>query len=183
MSRPDTPVTTHGPTRDGSRVAPAAVATARSTPSSAIHRSAAYSALPAAYGRTLLREDASDRPVAVSVLAGDPLIGQGVAAHLRAHPEVRVLDAERQTEAEVVLIIVDRITEDTIKLMERAAHEAVAEDVGFVLVGDGLRERHLLRAVSCGLVTVMPRREADLDRIPRALVEVREGRPELPAAR
>ena len=33
-------------------------------------------------------------------------------------------EAERQREAEVVLIIVDRVTEDTVKLMERVADES-----------------------------------------------------------
>ena len=33
----------------------------------------------------------SARPVALAVLAGDPLTGEGAVAHLRNRPEVRVL--------------------------------------------------------------------------------------------
>lgn len=128
----------------------------------------------------LAREGAPTRAVSLAVLAGDPLTGQGAVAHLRTRSEVRVLGAERQHEAEVVLIIVDRITEDTLKLMERVAVESAHGDARFVLVGDGVREHHLLRAVTCGLVSVIPRREADFDGIVRAIVDIREGRLEMP---
>ena len=185
-------MTTHRPTPAGPRVVSATPIAANGAPSSAALRAAtstivassaalaASSAPSAAAGRTLLRDGAPVRPVAVAVLAGDPLTGQGAVAHLRARPEVRILGAERQHEAEVVLIVVDRITEDTLKLMERFADEAVNDDARFVLVGDGVREHHLLRAVTCGLVSVIPRREADFDRILRAIVDVREGRLEMP---
>jgi DNA-binding NarL/FixJ family response regulator len=153
-------------------------------PAAATSSSAAASASPSAAPNrgTLVREGAPIRPVSVAVLAGDPLTGQGAVAHLRARPEVRVLAAERQQEAEVVLILVDRITEDTLKLMERVAEESVNQDARFVLVGDGVREHHMLRAVTCGLVSVIPRREADFDRILRAIVDVRAGRLEMPGA-
>ena len=181
---PDTRITTHIPAPANSRVASAAVATKTAPSATALltAASAAFSAASSsgALGRTALRDGAPTRPVALAVLAGDPLTGQGAVAHLRARPEVRILGAERQHEAEVVLIVVDRITEDTLKLMERVAEESVNEDVRFVLVGDGVREHHMLRAVTCGLVSVIPRREADYDRILRAIVDMREGRLEMP---
>ena len=193
---PDTRISTHRPTPAGSRLAAAGVATAnRNASATAALRVAtpttvtapvgfpgpASSSPSAAQNRgPLARESAQTRPVSVAVLAGDPLTGQGAVAHLRARPEVRVLGAERQHEAEVVLIVVDRITEDTLKLMERVAEQSANEDARFVLVGDGVREHHLLRAVTCGLVSVIPRREADFDRILRAIVDMREGRLEMP---
>jgi DNA-binding NarL/FixJ family response regulator len=135
---------------------------------------------PTPPGRAPVRDDEAVRPVAVAVLAGDPLTGEGAVAHLRFRPEVRILDVERQHEADVVLVVVDRVTEDTIKLMERVADKSENDDVRFVLVGDGVREHHLLRAVTFGLVSVIPRREADFDGILRAILEVREGRLEMP---
>lgn len=175
---PNMPITPHR----GSRVHPAAAADAQTAPPSTALRSAPLGSLPAASGPTPLRDRASARPVTVAVLADDRLTGQAADAYLRGRREVHVLDAERQTEAEVVLIAVARITEDTLELMERVAREAVAEDVCFVLVGDGLREGQLVRAVGCGLVSVIPRHQADLDRILRAIIEVRKGKPELPGA-
>ena len=49
-----------------------------------------------------------------------------------------------------------------------------------VLVGDGVREHHVLRAITCGMVSVIPRSEADFERILRAVSEVREGKLEMP---
>jgi DNA-binding NarL/FixJ family response regulator len=197
---PDTRISAHRPTPSGSRLASASVATAnRNAPAPAAYwiatpttvtvsggfpgpATAASSSSAAPTRGTLVRDGAPVRPVSVAVLAGDPLTGQGAVAHLRGRSEVRVLAAERQQEAEVVLIVVDRITEDTLKLMERVAQESVNDDARFVLVGDGVREHHMLRAVTCGLVSVIPRREADFDRILRAIVDVREGRLEMPGA-
>ena len=183
---PTTRITTHIPAPASPRVASAAVATVKSVPSAAALLAKSFSTstptapVPAAPGRSPQRDAAPVRPVALAVLAGDPLTGQGAVAHLRSRPEVRILGADRQHEAEVVLIVVDRITEDTLKLMERVATESVNQDARFVLVGDGVREHHLLRAVTCGLVSVIPRREADYDRVLRAIVEMREGRLEMP---
>lgn len=131
-------------------------------------------------GGASARDGEAVRPVAVAVLAGDPLTGEAAVAHLRFRPEVRILDAERQSEADVVLVVVDRVTEDTIKLMERVAGKSENDDARFVLVGDGVCEHHLLRAATFGLVSVIPRREADFDGILRAILEVREGRLEMP---
>lgn len=193
----DTRISTHRPAAPaGSRRAQAGVVTAaRNSAAPAAFRTATPTTVPAPAGLAgpasaahsaapprgnPARAIAPIRPVSVAVLAGDPLTGQGAVAHLRARPEVRVLGAELQHEAEVVLIVVDRITADTLKLMERVADESANEDARFVLVGDGVREHHLLRAVTCGLVSVIPRREADFDRILRAIVEMREGRLEMP---
>jgi DNA-binding NarL/FixJ family response regulator len=177
---PTTRITTHIPAPANPRVVAATVPAARSTPSAAAFLTASSAGLSASPGRGPLRDGAPLRPVPVAVLAGDPLTGQGAVAHLRARPEVRILGAERQQEAEVVLIVVDRVTEETLKLMERVAEESVNQDARFVLVGDGVREHHMLRAVTCGLVSVIPRREADYDRIVRAIVDIREGKLEMP---
>jgi DNA-binding NarL/FixJ family response regulator len=118
-------------------------------------------------------------PVTVAVMAGDPITGQGAAAFLSACPSVKVLSADRQHEAEVVLILVSRVTEETLEWMQQAAERA-AREVRFVLVGDGVREQHVLRAITCGLVSVIPRQEADFDRILKAIDAVREDRLEMP---
>lgn len=174
---PDRRISTRQPNPTGSRLGSAAVVTAtRLAP--AVPSAPAPSAAPVRAAG--IRAGGPVRPVSVAVLAGDPLTGQGAVAHLLTRPEVQVLGAERQPEAEVVLVVVDRITEDTLKLMERVANESVNRDARFVLVGDGVREHHLLRAVTCGLVSVIPRREADFDRVLRAIVDLREGRLEMP---
>jgi DNA-binding NarL/FixJ family response regulator len=129
--------------------------------------------------RPQLRSGVLAEPVTVAVLAGDPITGQGAAAFLSSCAGVKVLASDRQHEAEVVLILVSWVTEETLEWMQQAAGRARRE-VRFVLVGDGVREQHVLRAITCGLVSVIPRQEADFDRILRAIDAVREDRLEMP---
>jgi DNA-binding NarL/FixJ family response regulator len=118
-------------------------------------------------------------PVKLSIIAGDPVTGQGAVAYLRTRQEVDLLTAERQHEAEVVLIVVSQVTEETVSWMQHAAQRTDG-DVRFVLVGDGVREHHLHRAVAHGLVSVLSRQESDFERILRAVVAVRDGKLEMP---
>lgn len=127
-----------------------------------------------------LRDGLTEEPVSVAVLAGDPIIGQGAAAYLRTRADVKVLAVDRQDEAEVVLVVVDTVTEDTLRLIESAAASSTREEVRFVLVGDGVRGHHVLRVVNCGMVSVIPRRGADFGHVLRAIVDVSQGRLEMP---
>ena len=61
--------------------------------------------------------------------------------------------------------------------MLRATAAAQGRELRFVIVGDGIREHHVLEAVTLGMVSVIPWREADSKRILR---EVRDGRVEVP---
>jgi DNA-binding NarL/FixJ family response regulator len=126
------------------------------------------------------RGGAPAEPLTVAVLAGDPITGEGAVACLRAQPGICVLTPDRLSEAEVVLILVGRVTEETLDLMQRTAEASAREDLRFVLVGDGLRERHLLRSLTYGLVSVIPRQEADFAKIMRAIAGMRHDRLELP---
>jgi DNA-binding NarL/FixJ family response regulator len=111
------------------------------------------------------------------------MVGQGAAAYLRGRPEVDVLPADRQDEAEVVLVLAGVITEGTLERIEAVARSGSRTgDTRFVLVGEGVREHHVLRVVAYGIVSVIPRREADFDRIVTAVLDLRDGRLELPAA-
>jgi DNA-binding NarL/FixJ family response regulator len=116
--------------------------------------------------------------VAVAVLSDDPITAEGAVAYLRSRPEIRILPVARQSEAEVVLILVGRVTEETLTLVERAAE--AASDARFVVVGDGMRERQLVRCLTHGLVSVIPRREAGFDRIVQVIGDTRDGRLALP---
>jgi DNA-binding NarL/FixJ family response regulator len=93
-------------------------------------------------------------------------------ACLGSRSEIRVVDAG----ARVVLILADRFTDATLAWMR----EAAAPGVGFVLVGDGLREHHLLGAIIHGPVSVIARQDADADRVVKAVTGVPQGRLELP---
>lgn len=118
------------------------------------------------------------RPVTVAIIAADPVAGQSAAALLNGRDEVRVLAAGAQSEAEVYLVFADRIAEPTFRLMERLAGDRAVGTVRFVVVGDGVREPAVVRAVSGGLVDVIPRGEADVERVVRSVVQ--PGNPALP---
>jgi DNA-binding NarL/FixJ family response regulator len=138
---------------------------------------------PAAGARDALVRDAGPAPVAVAIHAPDPMIRQGAAACLGVRPEVRVLAEDRAAQADVVLILTDAVTDETFAVMEAiAAARAELGGARFVLVGDDVRRQHVLRAVGCGMVSVIPRGEATFARIVRAVLDVRDGRPQLPAA-
>ncbi|WP_194921287.1 helix-turn-helix transcriptional regulator [Catenulispora rubra] len=118
-------------------------------------------------------------PTPVWVLADDPVTRDALLAGLRRRPEVTVLPPEQTADAQVVLMLVDRVTGRTVNRMREAA-ETAHRDVGFVLVGDGMQQHHLLGAVAHGPVSVIARRDADFDRIVRAVTALPAGRLEMP---
>jgi len=124
---------------------------------------------------------AGAKPIGVAVLTDDAITRQGLTALLHRHPTLRVTPVDRTHEADVVLIVVSRITEDTLTWMKDAC-EAAATERRFVLVGDGLRRQHLLRAVSYGSVSVVPRSNTDIERVLEAVHAAHEGRLEGPDA-
>jgi len=141
-------------------------------------------------------------PIPVRVLADDPFTRDAMLACLRPRPEIRVLTSADSGSARVVLVLSDQVTDETLVRMRQAALPAaptanavgtagtaiaasVASDsapseVGFVLVGDGLRAHHLLGAVAHGPLSVIARRDADTDRVVRAIVGIPAGRLEMP---
>ena len=157
---------------------------AQAATQAAVQTTAMAAAIPAARSGAESRKPqpgtaAVTDPVKLAIIAGDPITGQGAVAFLRGRPEVDLLTADRQREAEVVLILVSRFTEETVAWMQHAARTTEGE-VRFVIVGDGVREHHVHRAVVHGLVSVLSRQESDFERILGAVVAVREGRLEMP---
>jgi DNA-binding NarL/FixJ family response regulator len=120
-------------------------------------------------------------PVIVAVVAADPLVSQGTVAYLRARPEVRPVPESDVARADVVLVMTDQVTEDTLAQIERLADQCAGRELRFVLVGNGIREPHLLRAVTSGVISVLPREDADYGHIVRAIVQARAGLGQMPA--
>lgn len=121
---------------------------------------------------TGLRSAAETVAVTVAVMADFPLSYQGTVAYLHTRAEVEVLAADRLREAEVLLLLVDKIGEDTLRLMERTAK--ACPQARFVLVGDEVREPHLARAIRYAPLSVIPRREADFDHVVQVIIDIRE---------
>jgi DNA-binding NarL/FixJ family response regulator len=131
-------------------------------------------------GRPAAPDRAPAVPVTVAVLATDPLTAEGAVAYLRSHPAVTPLTRAAVGQADVVLILAGAVTEETLAWMQGAAEQLSDREMRFVLVGDGVREAQLLRAVSLGLVSILPRQGSDYESIVRAVLAVREGRVEMP---
>ncbi|MGH3169617.1 MAG: helix-turn-helix transcriptional regulator [Trebonia sp.] len=118
--------------------------------------------------------------VTVCVMAGDPLVRQGAAAYLLTCPEISPVPPDGLDRADVVVVIAGQVGEETLSLMRYAAERVPDREMRFVLVCDGIREAQLLRALGWGMVSVLPRKEADYERVVRAVVDACEGRVEIP---
>ncbi|MFI9356772.1 hypothetical protein [Streptomyces lydicus] len=105
--------------------------------------------------------------VSFTILAADPISGAGAAALLRPYPTVSLLAAERGAEADVLLVLAGEVTTEALDSIEQAVRDAASPRMRVVLVGDMVRKQHLLRAVHCGLVSLIPRREASTERLLR----------------
>lgn len=117
-------------------------------------------------------------PIPVRVMADDAVTRDAMLACLRPRPEIRVLNSVDADPARVVLVLAEQVTDGTLDRMRQSV--SASHEVGFVLVGDGLRAHHLLGAIAHGPLSVIARRDADTDRIVRAIVGVPQGRLELP---
>jgi DNA-binding NarL/FixJ family response regulator len=117
-------------------------------------------------------------------MADDPITAEGTVAYLSSLGETGVIPVPSHCldDADVVLVIARKVGEETLARMEDAARQAPDRETRFVLVGDSMREEHLMRALNWGIVSFLPRQEADYEQIVRALSNVRDGRVDLPEA-
>lgn len=84
------------------------------------------------------------------------------------------------TRADVALVMAAEVTEDTLAQIRCVAEQCSDRRLRFVLVGDGIREPQLLRAVTSGVVTVLPRKDANFGRIVQAIMEAHAGLGDMP---
>ena len=124
-------------------------------------------------------------PVTVAVTFSGEMAADPVAAALRAQSRLRVLGREQAARAEAMLVVAHELDEETVKVMHDADRPPRGSGPQVVLVAERFgTERQLLRAVDHGLVCVLPRSRAALDRIVLALLRTRDGRtaPDPPAS-
>ena len=121
-------------------------------------------------------------PVFLAVQATDPSVGAKAAAYLRAGPGIITLPAASAHRADVVLVLDELVSEQTLAWMRRVASQAARQESKFVVVGDGVRGSKLQQAAACGLVSVLPGRGCDYDRIVGAVMHLQQGRVDLPGA-
>lgn len=119
-------------------------------------------------------------PLRVAVAADDPLSADGAVLSLRECKDIEVLPAGRRMETQVLVVATVQTDDDTISMIRGVASTAVAEHIGTVLVTDHLPERLIFRAVSCGLTSVLPRREVTAARLVQAVRGAAKGHAEMP---
>lgn len=117
-------------------------------------------------------------PLRVAILAPEPLAAAGIASYVRASAEMKLLPPGSRGQADVCVVLDNDVSEVTLARMERAAKETTNPDMRIVLVADSIREHHLVRAVNCGLSSVVLRREAVRDRVVSAVLGTRRDRAE-----
>jgi DNA-binding NarL/FixJ family response regulator len=118
--------------------------------------------------------------VTVAIMSAEPLVAEGAAAYLRTCPGIKPVPPDCLDRASVVLVIASEVGEQTLAVLQRAAELTPGRETRFVLVCDGIREPQLLRALTWGVVSVLPRQDASYERIARALTDARDGRVEFP---
>jgi hypothetical protein len=117
--------------------------------------------------------------VTVVVLANDPLTYGGLTACLRAYPGLETRAPDDAVHADVVLIVTGAMTEETLSRMRHAAATTTNREMRIVLAADLVRESHLPPAVGYGLVSIVPRGDAEYDRIARAVLGSRRWSPDV----
>lgn len=128
-------------------------------------------------------------PVAVAVLATDPVTREGTIALVSACPRLALARTGRGEPPDVVLVLAGEVTEGVLAAMERASRRPDGVAVTpVVLVADGIDEEQLPRAAGAGLVSLVGRRHSGFADVVDAVVAAGTGRarwvgPDLPAGR
>jgi DNA-binding NarL/FixJ family response regulator len=102
------------------------------------------------------------RRIPVYVYADDPISRAGVGSQLRPRPEVLVLDDDESDQAEVALVVADRVTERTLQVLRSLSRTGKAR---LVLVAGHLEDADLVAAVQVGIAGLVRRGEATVDRL------------------
>jgi DNA-binding NarL/FixJ family response regulator len=104
--------------------------------------------------------------IAVHVHADDPVSRSGVAAQLRARPEVHVVDSEDADSAEVAIVVADDVDEPALRAVRNLRRSGQAR---VVVVVTRLDDRALLGAVEAGACGLLRRSEAVPERLAAAI--------------
>ncbi|MCS0600115.1 response regulator transcription factor [Streptomyces sp. LP11] len=116
--------------------------------------------------------------VTVTVYAPDPVLYVGVVHQLRQRPEIELVDGAAAADAQVSLVTVDTVDDETFALLHRLRHNSATRTglvVGTFESGDALQ-----RAIESGVAAVLRRAEADQDRLLSLVLAIANGEGVLP---
>jgi DNA-binding NarL/FixJ family response regulator len=108
----------------------------------------------------------------VYVYARDPLSQAGMAAQLRARPEVRVVDEHGVDGADVALVVADVVDDETVRVTKALQRNGCPR---VVLVVTTLDDTSMLAALEAGACGLLRRSEAVPERLVEAMHSARGG--------
>lgn len=113
----------------------------------------------------------------VFVQAPDPVSQAGVAAQLRARPEISLVDDSLTGGAEIAVVSVDRVDDQAVRVVRAMQRNGCPQ---VVLMVSDLDESELLDMVQEGVVGVVRRQEASAERLVEVIEAARRGAGALP---
>ncbi len=114
--------------------------------------------------------------ITVFVYAPDPISQAGVAAQLRARPEIDVVD-EQPDRAQVAVVSVDRIDDDAMRVARAVQRNGRPR---LVLVVGSVEEQDLLNAVELGVSGLIRRSQASPEQLVETIQAAARGEASLP---
>ena len=114
----------------------------------------------------------------VHVHAWDPISKAGVTSQLRMRPEIRMVNADEAATAEVTVVVVDSLDDDTIQLLHVVQRRDGSRTV---LVAGRLDDCDLVAAVEAGVVGLVRRAEATPERLVKVIAGAAAGEGEVPS--
>ncbi|MDX3850972.1 response regulator transcription factor [Streptomyces sp. AK02-01A] len=116
----------------------------------------------------------------VAIVADDPLVRDGAAAYIEADERVEALPNDQLAHADVVILVVDEVTGETLSCLNRISRHTNGA-ARIVLVTDEISEGQLALGVAYGVMSLLPRSRTALAQVVSAAVESHSGRAELPS--
>ncbi|MCX4966319.1 response regulator transcription factor [Streptomyces sp. NBC_00654] len=120
----------------------------------------------------------SEARTKVAVKAGDPLSLAGIHTQLRQSPEITLLHGDDEYQAEVVVVIVDAVQEDELRILRHIQRTSTARTI---LVTTDIDEQKLVSAAECGVAGVVRRSESTPEHLVHVIGTVAHGEGHLPA--
>ncbi|WP_405883143.1 LuxR C-terminal-related transcriptional regulator [Streptomyces sp. NBC_01136] len=128
------------------------------------------------------REQTETAPLDLAILADDHITEQSVAAYLRNCPRIRLRSRDLAAACDVLLILTDEIDATALETLHAAREEGYKAATRVVVVTDRVNLSVLPSALDLGVVTVLLRRESDMEQVVKAVLEPDAGQPRLPSS-
>jgi DNA-binding NarL/FixJ family response regulator len=101
-----------------------------------------------------------------------------VASQLRPRPEVQVVDAAELDQAEVAVVVAERVDEEVLRVLRAVRRGSVPRTV---LIAGSLDDAAVVTAAEAGVSALVRRSEVTPERLVSVILKARDGGAEMPA--